>query len=277
MNDKNQSAFDLFMGILESFGFTGNADIAKEVRSMILDGVTDFQQIELGLRSTKSWKVRFAGNETRIKNGLNALSVDEYLATEKSYADVLHGAGLPDGFYDDPADFAKFIGHSVSASELSSRVGAAVDLKNREDPAIIQELQRRGLDQGDIVAYFLDPTKSAALIQKKYQSTLIGAAADRAGVSSSVDYADQLAGRGITEQQAAAGFGTVADITHPLTELGDIYGEKYGQGDAQSEVFDNNSAASKKRKRLVGQESAAFSGSSGTSQQSLGRSSAGSY
>jgi len=277
LSQPQSNAYDLFIGILASYGFPGSEEIAREVRRMIIDGVTDFQQIELGLRDTKAWQKRFAGNELRLKAGLNALSVSEYLSTEKSMADVLHNAGLPMGFYDDPADFAKWIGHSVSPSELASRVTAAVDLKNREDPAVTAELRRRGLSEGDITAYFLDPDRAMPILQKQYQSTLIGAAARRAGTTTDTEYADKLAGMGITEQQAAAGFGTVADITHPLKELGDVYGEDYNKDDAQAEVFENSAAAARKRKKISGQETAAFSGSSGTSQQSLGRSSAGSY
>ena len=276
-NQRQRNAFDTFIGILEQYGFSGNREIAKEVRKMILDGVTDFQQIELGLRDTKAWKERFAGNESRLKNGLNALSVSEYLSTEKSYADIMHQAGLPMGFYDDPHDFADFIGKSVSPAELSTRVQMGIDLKNREDPAVIAELQRRGLSQGDIIAGFLDPTKALPLLQKKYQSTLIGAAAQRAGVSSSTDFSNHLAEIGVTEQQAASGFGTVAEITTPLKELADVYGEEYSQADAQAEVFDNSADAARKRKKLSGQEESAFSGSSGTNQQSLTRNSAGSY
>ena len=115
------------------------------------------------------------------------------------------------------------------------------------------------------------------MLAKKYQSILIGAAAQRAGVTTGVGYADQLAEQGVSEQQAAAGFGTVGEITHPLKELGAIYGEDYTQADAQAEVFQNSADAARKRKKLSGEESAAFSGSSGTNQSSLGRSTGGSY
>jgi hypothetical protein len=277
MGEKKKNAYNTFIGLLEQYGFAGSAEIAKEVRKMILDGVTDFSQIELGLRDTKAWKERFAGNEVRLNQGLNALSVSEYLSTEKAMADVLHNAGLPAGFYDDPSDYAQWIGRSVSPAELATRVSAAVDLKNREDPAVTQELRRRGLSEGDITAYFLDAKKAMPLLQKKHDSILIGAAARRAGTSTSTDYADHLAELGVTEQQAASGFGTVADISHTLKDLGAMYGTDYSKSDAEHEVFENDADAANKRKRLSGQEAASFSGSSGTSQQSLGRSSAGSY
>lgn len=278
LGQNKQNAFDLFMGILEQYGFTGSKEISQAVRKMILDGVTDFQQIELGLRDTNAWKKRFAGNEIRLQNGMDALSVSEYLSTEKSYTEILHNAGLPNGFYDDPSDFAKWIGGSTSPAELTARVSEARDLMNRhEDPATIAELNRLGITQGDLLSKWLDPGRSAAALQQKYQQVLIGAAARRAGVKATDDTIKMLAAQGITEQQAASGFGTVADITHPLHELGNIYGEHYNQGDAEAEVFQNSAEAARKRKKISGAETAAFSGSSGANQQSLGRPTAGSY
>lgn len=276
-NSGDQDAFRQFMAILNQFGFKNNGEIANAVKQMVLQGITDINQIELGLRGTDAWQTRFAGNVMRTKNGLNELSVSDYLATESSYEQIMHQAGLPAHFYNDPADFAKFIGNGVSPTELQSRVAIAEDIKNREDPQVMHQLAERGIGHGDYMAFILDPKKGMDVITKKYQSALIGAAAQRAGIGANVAYANKLAGLGITEQQAEQGFGQVASITTPLEQLAAVYGTDYSKKDAEKEIFENNADALKKRQQLTAEERAAFEGSSGTVRGSLTQSATGSY
>lgn len=275
LSNHQQNAFDYFMAILKSYGLDGFGEIAKVVRKAIIDGITDPSQLDLLVRDTSAWHQRFAGNDLLTNSGGNALSVAEYLSVENSMRQVMSQAGLPQGFYDDPSDFAKFIGGSVSAAELQGRVTDAVDLMNRHDAAITDQLASMGLSKGDLLAYYLDPKRAMPILQTKYQTTLIGAAARRAGATTSNDYAQQLAELGVTEGQAIQGYGQVAEITPALKQLGDVYGQDYTQSDAEAEIFQGGSGA--KRRRLSGAEQGSFSGSSGTSQSSLGRSSSGSY
>jgi len=274
-NDHQQNAFDMFMSIMESYGFTDVGEIAKVVKKAILDGITDASQLDLLVRDTNEWRTRFAGNEILKANGQNVLSVSQYLATETAMAQVMKQAGLPLGFYDNPSDFAKFIGGQVSPAELQGRVTDAVTLMNRNDQAIVDNLSKYGLSQGDLLAYYLDPTKAAPILMRQTQSVLIGAAAERAGVDTNTAYTEHLADLGVSEQQAAQGFQTVSDLTSGLSRLGEIYGQEYGVNDAESEIFDGGSST--KRKALASQERASFSGSSGTSGSSLGKTAAGSY
>ncbi|HEU5115191.1 MAG TPA: hypothetical protein VFT74_00800, partial [Isosphaeraceae bacterium] len=90
-------------------------------------------------------------------------------------------------------------------------------------------------------------------------------------------YAQHLADLGISEQQAVQGYGTVAENAGTLTQLGQIYGENYTQHNLETEVFENNGQATKKRKRLASAERASFSGSAGVGQGSLTQNSSGSY
>lgn len=275
MNDNQQSAFDLFMSIMESYGFTDVGEIAKVVKKAILDGITDSAQLDLMVRDTSEWHKRFAGNDLLTQSGGNALSVAEYLSVETSMAQVMKQAGLPPGFYDQPSDFAKFIGNNVSAAELQGRVSEATDLMNRNDNTISAQLASMGMSQGDLLAYYLDPSKAAPILTQKYQTALIGAAARKAGLTANNDYAAQLASQGVSESQAIQGYGTIADIAPKLNQLGDIYGVDYGQADAEAEVF--GAGTSDKRRKLSSAERGAFTGSSGTGQSSLGKSSTGSY
>lgn len=269
-----ESAWALMQQTLESYGL---GSLGGKLKELIEQGKTDQGSLTLELQSTNEWRQRFKGNEALKQAGLPVLSVAEYLATERSYAQVMKNYGLPTGFYDGPEDFADFIGKSVSASELQERVQAYSDLANREDPAVRAQLQAMGMSEGDLLAFTMDPDRANPLIQRKYKATLVGAAARRTGLTADNEYAERLAGMGVTEQQAQAGYGLISENLTTLGRLGEIYGVDYDQGDFEAEVFEQSGEATRKRKRLASQERAAFSGSSGISRGSLARDTSGQY
>lgn len=271
---QQQSAFSMMKMLLQDYGLDS---LVPKLQDLIQSGVTDQASLTLELQQTQEWKTRFAGNEALKQKGLPVLSVGEYLATERSYAQLMKQYGLPEGFYDGPSDFAGFIGNAVSASELKDRLDSYSNVANREDPAVKAQLKAMGMSDGDLLAYAIDPNKAAPLIQRKFQTVVLGAAARRAGVTASNDYAQHLAEMGVTEQQAQQGYGIISESLGALQTLGQIYGVDYTQSDFEHEVFDNSGQAAKKRKRLASQERAAFSGSSGITQDSLRQSTAGQF
>jgi hypothetical protein len=269
-----QSAFDQMFQLLDQYGL---GSLRDELRNLLLDGVTDQASLTLALQDTDEWRKRFAGNEVLRQQGLPVLSVAEYLSVERSYAQIMKNYGLPTGFYDDPSDFAQFIGKSVSVNELQQRVQMRADIVKREDPAIKAQLLSMGMTEGDLIAHAIDPSRAMPLIEKQYKTTLIGAAARRQGLTTDNDYAGHLSDLGVTEQQAMQGYGVISENLKDMQTIGDVYGETYTQGDFESEVFENGGAATKKRKRLASQERGAFNGSSGIGQGSLTRPTGGTY
>lgn len=267
-----QSVFDLMAQRLEDLGL---GSLAGKLQELILDGVTDDASLQLALQDTNEWKQRFAGNEKLRKAGQSVLSVNEYLAAERQYAQIMRNYGLPEGFYDDPTDYAGFIGNSISASELQGRVAAWSDLANREDPAVKEQLLSMGLGQGDLLAYMIDPDRAAPIVQKRYQEALVGSAARRSGLGSGS--ASRLAELGVTEQQAIQGYGLISESLDDMMRLGDIHGTDFSQSDYEGEVFEGDGDAARKRKRLASQERATFGGNSGVGQGSLTRRSSGTY
>ena len=267
---EQQSAWAYMQQLLDQYGL---GSLGGTIQGLISGGMTDANQLQLELQGTPEWKTRFAGNEALRAAGLPVMSVGEYLSVERSYAQIMKNYGLPTGFYDDPSDFAKLIGGSVSANELNQRVSAWADLANREDPAIKEQLRAMGIADGDLLAYMMDPARAQPLIQKTYQQALIGGAARRNGLNA--DNAANLVGLGITEQQAMQGYGVIGDAMPTANLLNDIYGEDVTQGDLEDEVFE--SSGGKKRKRLASRERAAFQGTSGVGQGSLSRRDNGSY
>lgn len=268
----NQSAYDLMLMQLQQWGLGTLGDV---LRSLIEGGITDSASLTLALQDTQEWKLRFAGNEQLKAQGLGVLSPAEYLSLERSYAQIMRNYGLPPGFYDDPSDYAGFIGKNLSPSELQTRVQAYADLANREDPSTVAQLNSMGLSRGDLLAYMIDPGRATPLIEQTYKTALLGGAARRAGVVADNSYLGELAAQGVTEQQAAQGYGLIAGSLATAENLADIYDEDYDMRDMESEVFQNNGVAANKRKRLASQERAAFSGSAGVG--NLTRNDAGSY
>lgn len=272
--DTQQSAYDIMADLLNQYGL---GSLAGTLRTIVAGGLTDAGQIQLQLQDTDAWKSRFAGNEKLRAAGLPVLSVAEYLSTERSYAQVMRNYGLPSGFYDDPADFAEFIGTSVSPNEVQQRAQMYSDVARREDPAVLDQLRSMGLSEGDILAYMMDPSRAMPLVQQKYQTTLVGAAARRSGLVADNGFSQHLADIGVSEQQAIQGYGQIAAELPTAELLGGIYNDQLTQSDLESEVFDGNGSVSAKKKRLASQERASFSGTSGVGQGSLRRSNAGSY
>ncbi len=271
---EQQSAFAYMSQLLDQYGL-GSLSGARQ--NLINAGTLDEASITLALQGTTEWKTRFSGNEKLRAAGLPVLSVGEYLATERQYAQIMKNYGLPTGFYDDPSDFSGFIGNSVSANELNQRVTAWSDLANRQDPAIKDQLRSMGIADGDLTAYMMDPTRAMPLIQQKYQQALVGSAARRNGLQSDNARTQRLVELGITEQQAIQGFGLIGEGLADAQRTGSIYGEDISQADMEAEVFEQDGAATKKRKRLASRERAAFSGSSGVGRGSLTRGTGGSY
>lgn len=257
----NVSAFEMFSDLLESWGIPVGSDIQNIIEKAAKDGYTA-DELELLLpkiEKTKSFQRRFPGYSAAVKKGYVS-DVSDYLNLEGQYRSILESNGLPKGFYDNPSDLGNWIAGGVSPDELQTRVNDAVALTNQVDPTMRNLMQKfYGLSTGDVAAYFLDPKKAGNIIQRQYNAAGIATAASRAGLNvTGMKRYEDLLDQGLTADQAAAGYGTVAELTNTVGELGDIYGEKYGQTEAERDVFFNDSA---QRTRLVNKERATFGGS----------------
>lgn len=269
---------DAIVGLTKMFESYGLGSLAPVITQYIYSGYSS-DTVALLLQDTPEYKQRFAANEIRRKAGLPVLSPAEYLATEKSYRDVLRSAGLPEGFYDSPDDFQKFLANDMSAYELKGRVDAAAKAVQNTDPYYTQALQQMyGLTSGDMIAHLLDPSVAAPLIEQKAKAAEYGAAAMRQGlqVSEPTAYEQYAAGIG-SGVDAEQGMAAVAQLTPTLTGLAQISGETYDQATAEKDIFGGLASARRKREQLVAQEQGRFGGMSGVSTSSLGGGTAGMF
>jgi hypothetical protein len=195
--------------------------------------------------------------------------------------------GLPASYYTKDSTgkqvgFEKFIAGDVSATELADRISTAQKRVINANPEVSSALRAfyPDIQNGDILAYVLDPSQGLENIKRKVTAAEIGGAAMSQGLATSATRAMQLAGYGVDKEAATAGFSTIGAGLQRGSELAAIYQQDpYTQETAESEVFKLSGAqeARKQRQKVTGLEKAAFGGQTGLTGGALARDRAGGY
>ncbi|TXS35067.1 hypothetical protein [Streptomyces sp. t39] len=266
---------DAFLAVKSLFAQFGLGSLAGKIYDYVKEGY-GADTISLLLQDTKEYRARFAANEARAKAGLAVLSPAEYLSAESSYRQILESSGLPKGFYDNPADFQRWIAGDVSPTEIKSRVDMALEAVNQTDPTYRGALyQMYGIGESGLAAYFLDRKQAEPILKKQAAAGAIGAAALRRGFALNTLDLEGYASLGITGQDAEAAYGRIADSFEGMLGLAGRYGTSWTQREAEQEVFTPGSGqlnaenAFEKGKRLRSQERAQFAGGRASSSQGL--------
>jgi hypothetical protein len=278
-----QSAYDL---LYEEFNRYGLGSLVTPLKDLITSGVSP-SEFTLRLRETEAYKKRFSANETRIKNGLRALSESEYIRNEDAYQEVMRRRGLPPEYYAKgdlgvQKGFEALLAGDVSSTELEDRIVTAQDRVLNANPEIAATLKEfyPGISNGDILAYALDPANAINAIKRKITAAEIGTAAKQEGLTSGLSRAEELATMGITKDIAAQGYKTIGGGLQRGSQLAAIYGENpYSQVTAEQEIFNLQGAqeARKQRQKITGLEKATFGGQTGVTSGALARDRAGAY
>lgn len=261
----DNSAIDYLRRFFANIGLTMDAELEGILTGAMQNGYTP-ADVESGvlmpdIQKSAAFQMRFPGYNARIANHHNAISIRDYLALEDTYRGIMANAGLPAGFYDDPSDMGQWIAKNTSPAEIEGRVRMATQAAQSVDPTMRNLMaQFYGLSTGDVAAYFLDPNRTLPLVEKQYKTAEVASWASRNGyqVNDMARY-QTLLEAGVTGEQAAQGYGTVRALDQSVGQVASIYGESYGQGDAEQDVFFNKN---EKRRRIMAQEAATFSGSS---------------
>lgn len=262
---------DAYMALKSLFNGFGLGSLAGKIYDYVKQGYSA-DTISLLLQDTKEYKTRFAANDARIKAGLPVLSPADYLSTEESYRQILSSAGLPKGFYDNPADFQKWIAGDVSPTEIKDRVDLATAAVGQSNPAYRQALyQMYGINEADLTAYFLDRKTAEPILKKQAAAGAIGAAALRRGFAANRLDLEGYATIGITADQAEQAYSQIAQGFSSMLGIAGRYGDTWNQQMAEQEVFtpgassNGQESASQKGTRLRSQERAMFAGQQGSS------------
>jgi murein DD-endopeptidase MepM/ murein hydrolase activator NlpD len=282
-DNERRDAFAFIRKTMLTYGFT-EAEM-KEIDSYISGVLTNPrigpEQALIDMRGLAAYKARFAGNEARVKAGLNAYSEADYLRQEDSYAQYLKAGGVES--LGSRALYSKLIGGAVAPDEVGKRINLAVARVQNSDPEIKRQLQKfyPSITDKDMVGYFLSPETALPELQKKTTAAEIGAVAFNQGLNRSLaaddieiyrKSAEDLAAYGIDRAAAMEGYANIATVLPTSQKLSSIYKESdinYTQQTAESEFLKSNADAAEKRRQLKALETAAFSGGSGTSKVSF--------
>jgi len=210
----NPDARNTIKAVLSTYNLDSLADTLWSSYTSGLVDINNEQALVYSIRDTPQYKTRFAGNAARIKNGLAELSPGEYIGLEEAYRTVIRTNGLPAGFYDSQDDVQKLIEGSVSPDEFQRRIQDGYKAVANADPEVKRQMQSLyDITEGQLAAYFIDPKRGEDLVINQARAAQIAASGvQQGGIQISGTYAENLAQRGITEQQARAGFGEVGKL-----------------------------------------------------------------
>ena len=284
MTAAKTDAIAAIAALLSSYGI---GELSGAITEAVQKGYTS-DTIQLIMQDPNSkdplavaFQTRFPANKVRLAAGKPVLSAAEYLASERTYSQVMQSYGV--GNLAKKELFNTFITNDVSAAEVSDRVGLAVDRVKNADPFTKAALAEYypSLNQTDIVGALLNPTEGLPALKRKVQIAEIGGAAAlqglKTGLATQSDIAtgyegvttgslgaEALAQFGITQEEARKGYQTVAEIAPRAEFLSSISGgEDYTRLQAEQETFLGLASAKRARQALVGQEQARFQGSAG--------------
>tara|TARA_R100000664_G_scaffold5201_5_gene10006 strand:- start:145 stop:1026 length:882 start_codon:yes stop_codon:yes gene_type:complete len=251
-----RDALTIIKDALADYGLDG---LSADAYRFLMEGAST-ESVMIQLKETEQFQERFKGMETRREQGLPAISPAEYIRLERGYRQAMEAAGLPEGFYDSPDDFAGFIGNDVSEAEMTQRVSmasAAVANVNPELKNQLQEMYGIGTENdGELVAYFLDPDRGVNVIEQRLQMESAGlsaAAVQSTGAGLSKDLSRQLASQNVQQREVTQRLSQQAGLTQQT--LGDK-GIGTSELAAASFGLDSESIANVKRLRQRRQASA---------------------
>jgi hypothetical protein len=218
------AARDDALDILREFGLEG---LIGNIDNAIQDDPTQFQgpfarqAIWRSVRETPQYRARFRGIELRRQRNLPPINEDQYLQIEEEFRNTLRANGMPRGFYDTQDDFANFIGNDVRSDELNTRIQAGYRAVTETEPGTKEELKRLyGLQDGDIAAFLIDPTRfQQTEAVRKAEAARRANAAREQGMQLTAAQAEELVSRGIgqsTAQQTFAELGATQELFQAL-------------------------------------------------------------
>lgn len=275
ISDETKDAFKKLEVWLSDFGI---GSLATELNDYMINGMTsDEALMQLKLNPNGAYAKRFAGNAARVKQGLNALSENAYVALENSYANTLKSYGLGNMLSVNPQEnqktFAEYMANNISDIEFEDRIAQAEDKVINADAATKKQFKQwyPSLTDKDLVAYFLNPADTIGKLKEKVAAAEIGGVFNTQGLGLTEGQAADLAKFGIDRAGAIEGVQQIKESLPTANKLSSIYNEagiNYTQNTGIDEFLKKNQDAADKRKRLKSMERAQFSGDSGFTAQS---------
>jgi hypothetical protein len=283
-----RDALQIITDEFAAYGIEGLADVLLKLitDNTNANGEVAGATVRAGLRASETYKKRFAGNELRAKRvaemtaagkmipaGAGPLTEASYIEAEIGYRETLRKYGLPAGFYDESSDFNTLIGNDIRPEELDARARLAQQAVSTANPEIKQQLKTLyGIEENQILSFFLDPEKAGNAIKAGNVATLVGTA-QKAGITLSAQEAELLAEKsapGPTDVVSAANLSTNLTSTAGLEQTS-VSGEVSGVTGAELVgAATGDTAAEAKIKKEREKRQAEYQSASGMAETSKG-------
>jgi len=212
----DRDSLQIIEDALREYGLESLVPVAHR---MLMEGVSD-TDITRQLEREPEYQQRFRGMDIRKQQGLTPITAGQYIGMEQRYRQIVAQAGFPKGFYDLEEDLAEFIGNDISETELTTRVALAASAAQNVNPELknqLRDLYGIGVENdGELIAYFLDPERAVTAIESRLQlesAGLSAAAIQATGQGLEKGVARQLVDRFIPEGQVGAVLTPKAGLT----------------------------------------------------------------
>jgi hypothetical protein len=201
----------------------------------------------------------------------------QYINYETSAVQIMRSAGLPEGFYDRPDDFAKLLTNEVGLPELQSRIQSYQTLAYQQPPEVLDAWHRMyGLSPGELTAFFIDPDRAEPLINQRVASAEAAGWADKTRFGGlTLEQATALGQLGLTGDQYQAKFTDIAGQVGLADGLEGQAGSGVGRQTLLDAAFGGDAAARRKLEEEKGARVSQFAGGGGVATSRAGASGAG--
>ena len=208
----SQSAIDYLNSVLSDYFSGDDLEALKKVAWTFLTENTQYSddQFLRSIRGTTQYQTRFAGNKKRLEAGLPELTPAEYIGLENTYRNTMQFYNIPKEFYDETSDFQKLIEGNVDPTELNQRVARGYAAVKQASPEVIQQMKTLyGVEESELAAYFLDPTRATTILTRRAEAAQTAAAARQGGIQLQATLAETLAAENISPERIRQGAATV--------------------------------------------------------------------
>lgn len=239
------------LGLGELATTTADGSPSGWLWQQIQGGVDSAEELRMAIESTDVWRDRFGvivEQRKRAAKGepVQVMSVDEVVAYERSVAQLMRQAGLPESFYDSYQDFNSLILGGLSVAEIDERLGESFNRAVNVAPEIraaFEDFYGVGRGEAALAAYFLDPDRTLSTLAQESRTAYAAGMGERYGIGLGRDRAERIATSPMTEAGITQGF-------EQINRLGAVFSEGIGETSdlsAQREgvdlVFDGDSRA----------------------------------
>ena len=174
-------------------------------------GIDSPEELLVAVEQTDIWRDRFAVIVEQRKRAaagdpVQVMTVAQVVEYEKQAANLMRQYGLPSWFYDEASDFNDLILSGMALSEVDARLSGAYNMVANLDPDIRQQFEDFygvGQSDGALAAYFLDPDRTEAALEKAALASYAGAMAQDFGLNLNREQGETLFMLGRTQAGVA--------------------------------------------------------------------------